>query len=1100
MATTAEPLTGGLPSGQASSALASQWRRLTRAATVVAVLTSPVPFFWLHEIVGASTFWSLVGTFVAVIAFRGLVDVGVRRFIPWPSLFGTDETRLKEEDIVNRRRAWYWRKRWRLVFLVVLFVTIVWLVRVGIAGSDVTWWGTVVDMVSGIAGVLNDPFIWFYVVIFPLLFLFNFVILFGPLALIGVTQMQSFEPGDQDWGVRLDDVRGQAEAKEEVRRVVNLWQSGEAFESAGGKRERGLLMLGAPGTGKTMLSKAIATGFNCFAPGERFLTRDGLRTFAETAGTTQEVLTQDGEWAPADIHSFGRQPLVEIELRPGLHTRSLVRQTVHATPDHRWITKNRGTVTDLSAGDVVPFQPPPAEQQVPEAFIRGFGFGDGTLDARGRARIRLCGDKDRRYLPLFEAYGHNFVSYPPSYAGDPLVVFNGGHMADWKQLPSGDEDPAWLASWVEGYLAADAWTDAAGAVVLETQDAAAIDFVQRFAVHAGYMVVGRSVKAASVATNYGPRTAPLTALKLRREGVWRVVDVRPLPLESEVFCAVEPSTGTFTLAGGVLTGNCPFVSMPGSGFAQTFIGMDAVIVRYLAWKAKRLARKWGGQCIVFIDEIDAVGMRRQSLGPAGVGGFSGSDPGSFHDFCFYGPNGALTTNGDLVLETRAWRERLFELRAPRRPSPYGPVMQRVTGIVHQMIPGMMGGMGQLALNQLLVVMDGIGNPRFTRKVFTNRFNTFLDACYVIPRRVRRRSLRLPAPRPADEQIYFIGACNVPIEMLDPALIRPGRMGRHVWFRTPTKDDRLDIFNLYIDKVSHDDDLDRPRRRDEIARITNGYSPAMIEQVCSMALTHAHHEGRARFDWKDLVEAMTTIESGTAVNIEYVPDETRAVAIHEAGHAVSGHVYMKGAESVRLSIRRRGQSLGHHQAREKDERFSSWRSEEMGRLIWTLGAMAAERVFYGENSTGVGADVQSGTARAAWMVGSCGMGPERIELEGRYSKKAYEEEKRAKIMKRFEEIGIQIMNRSGEGGPLHHDPIGGVLGDPDKRRMAAQLLGQAYVSAHLLVEANRSAVEHVADALVEQKEMHGDEVLDLLEAVRLKQPEVDLTDDRAWPKV
>ena len=77
---------------------------------------------------------------------------------------------------------------------------------------------------------------------------------------------------------------------------------------------------------------------------------------------------------------------------------------------------------------------------------------------------------------------------------------------------------------------------------------------------------------------------------------------------------MEPKTKAFTLAGGVLTGNCPFVSMPGSGFAQTFIGLDVVIVRYLAWKAKRLARKWGGQCIVFIDEIDAVGRRRSALG------------------------------------------------------------------------------------------------------------------------------------------------------------------------------------------------------------------------------------------------------------------------------------------------------------------------------------------------------------------------------------------------------------------------------------------------------------------------------------------------------
>ena len=95
----------------------------------------------------------------------------------------------------------------------------------------------------------------------------------------------------------------------------------------------------------------------------------------------------------------------------------------------------------------------------------------------------------------------------------------------------------------------------------------------------------------------------------------------------------------------------------------------------------------------------------------------------------------------------------------------------------------------------------------------------------------------------------------------------------------------------------------PRRRDEIARITNGYSPAMIEQVTSMALTIAHHSGRERFGWDDLVESMTTLESGTAIGIEYVPKRAGRSPIHEAGHAIAGHAFMKDFESTRLSIKR-----------------------------------------------------------------------------------------------------------------------------------------------------------------------------------------------------
>jgi ATP-dependent Zn protease len=409
----------------------------------------------------------------------------------------------------------------------------------------------------------------------------------------------------------------------------------------------------------------------------------------------------------------------------------------------------------------------------------------------------------------------------------------------------------------------------------------------------------------------------------------------------------------------------------------------------------------------------------------------------------------------------------------------------------------MGGGGGMALNQLLVVMDGIDEPPLFRKFLTNRINTFLDAMFVVPRKIRRVSLRLASPRPRPEQIYFIGACNVPITQLDPALIRAGRMGRHIWFRTPTKTDRLDIFDLYLAKVDHEPDLDTDRRRDELSRITNGYSPSMIEQCCSMALTVAHSEGRRRFGWGDIVEAMTTVEAGTAQNIEYIPDETRAVAIHEAGHAAAGHVFLEGdILSTRLSIRKRGSSLGHYQGMEKDERFSHFRSRVMGSLIMTLGAMAAEHVFYGENSQGVSGDVMSATATAAAMVGLWAMGPDPVHIEGSLEV----DEDVAQVLKRLERIGTAIMNRAGTGMPFMQDPLASVLGDRDKRAAAAQLLGQAYVSAYSLMASNREPIERIADTLIERKEMHGDEVVDLLNSVGLQRPELNLMDDRTWPRV
>jgi cell division protease FtsH len=774
------------------AALAREWRRLSTAATVVAVLTSPA-FLAILIKQGWPVIWALIGTFLAVIAFRGFIDIVAHRLIPRPNLYGADRETLLD-DAVARRRLWYWRGKYKLLVWLVAPIVVFFIILASFGTSPGEAWDW---MIATVGPYL--PLLILYGIQIPLLFFANIFILFGPLLFFGLMQMKGYEPGDADWGVKLSDVRGQREPKEDVTRVIELWQAGEAFRQAGGKPERGLLFIGAPGTGKTMLSKAIATSFNS-----------------------------------------------------------------------------------------------------------------------------------------------------------------------------------------------------------------------------------------------------------------------------------------------------PIVTMPGSGFAQTFIGLDVIVVMFMIRKARKLARKWGGQCIIFIDEIDAVGLRRQAL--------AGGDVAGFVPFEEFTPN----THNDLVLETRAWRDRLFMQRAPSPQSALPPGVERFYGrIANTFFPGgMMGGMGggQMALNQLLVQMDGVDEPPFWKKFRTNRINTFLDATYIVPRKIGNHSLRKKPPAPRPEQIYFIGATNVPIDRLDPALIRPGRMGRHVWFRTPTKDDRKDIFDLYLGKVSHDANLDTDKRRDELARITNGYSPAMIEQVCSMALTYAHSEGRPEFEWEDIVEAMTTIESGTAQGIDYIAEETRAVAIHEAGHAVASHVYMHDVLSTRLSIRKRGGSLGHHQAIEKEERFSSWRHEEVGKLVWTLGAMAAEHVFYGENSTGVGGDVQSATSRAAWMVGMCGMGPEPIDLNGtRFDTEEEAQAAEDRLMKRFERIGLQIMNRA-RGAQEQGDAIASILRDPSKQTAAAQILGQAYLTALCLIRHNREQTLRIAEVRVQRKELHGDEVVEVLDTEDLEAPVIDVGDETIWPKL
>ena len=96
-----------MSSPAASAELADQWRKLTRAATAVFLLTSPALALYFHEYSGWSWLWSIVAALAIVIVARGVTDLFFRKAIPWPSLFDSQE--LREEDVVARRRAWFWR-------------------------------------------------------------------------------------------------------------------------------------------------------------------------------------------------------------------------------------------------------------------------------------------------------------------------------------------------------------------------------------------------------------------------------------------------------------------------------------------------------------------------------------------------------------------------------------------------------------------------------------------------------------------------------------------------------------------------------------------------------------------------------------------------------------------------------------------------------------------------------------------------------------------------------------------------------------------------------------------------------------------------------
>jgi len=368
-------------------------------------------------------------------------------------------------------------------------------------------------------------------------------------------------------------------------------------------------------------------------------------------------------------------------------------------------------------------------------------------------------------------------------------------------------------------------------------------------------------------------------------------------------------------------------------------------------------------------------------------------------------------------------------------APDGTGLGRVTSSI-------VGPGGNGMVNELLIQMQSFDQPPWRSRVRSGMIEWVNG--YLPPDK------RIPAARPTYSNILLIAATNR-ADQLDPALLRPGRFDRRLYFDLPTKHGRRDLIDFFLQRKAHDPELDDDTARERLAHDTFGYTPVMLEHLFDEALLVALRNGRRVMTMADIHEAKLTEELGFKQQVTYTEQDRVAVATHEAGHATVAYFLGKGRRLEVLSIIKRRQSLGLLAHGDEEERFTRTRSEIESAIAIALGGLVAEELAFGESGTGPAHDLGGATTLAAQMVGAFGMAGSLISYEA-----------------------------IAEGPIGTKNLVGRVLSDADGKARVEEILDAQRARVTALLEENRDVVVALRDALIARDELVGQEIVEAIE--------------------